>query len=181
MRLRIARPLSLATCLAIASGTAEAQSSGFSFGMHANTDVSAADLGLAVYPGATVNHHRHGDAAFDIGLTLNHSEYRIRGIQYLSRDASAHVFAFYRDALSRYGQVLECDHGSPVGELTRTDTGLTCRDDVNDGDSDDRTRASEHDLRVGSPHNFRLVGVDESQESTEFVLMMVEIARHHHE
>jgi hypothetical protein len=89
------------------------------------------------------------------------------------------VLAFYRDALSRYGQVLECDHGRPVGDLTRTNTGLTCRDDFNQDDNDDRTSGSEHDLRVGSPPNFRLVGVDESKESTEFVLMLVEIPLHH--
>lgn len=181
MRPPIARFLSVVTCLVIAGNSTEAQSSDFSLGMHVNTNVSAADLGLAAYPGATLNHRRHDDAAFDIGLTLNHSEYRIRGIKYLSRDGSARVLAFYRDALARYGQVLECDRGQPVGEFTRTDTGLTCRDDFNDDDRDDRTSSSDHNLRVGSPHNFRLVGVDESQESTEFVLMLVEIPQHHRE
>lgn len=95
-------------------------------------------------------------------------------MNYLSTDAPGPVLAFYRGALSRYGQVLECDHGRAVGDLTRTSSGLTCHDHASDG-GDERRGTSGHDLRVGSPHNFRLVGVDDATGSTEFILLYVEV------
>jgi len=61
--------------------------------------------------------------------------------------------------------------------ITRTDSGLTCRVDV-DGDND-HVIESKHDLRVGSPHNFRLVGLDDTRQPTAFVLMLVEIPHRH--
>ena len=73
---------------------------GFSFDVHANTNVSAADIGFEVYPGAVLNQRAHDDAAFDLGLTLNSSRYRLRGVEYLSADARADVLAFYHP----YGQ-----------------------------------------------------------------------------
>jgi hypothetical protein len=177
MRPFAARLSSLALCVTGVAGAAHpaaAQNTGFSLGVHANSNVSASDLGLPVYPGATLHRRRHDDAAFDIGLTLNGSQYRLRGVDYLSTDPPGPVLAFYRGALSRYGQVLECDHGRAVGELTRTSSGLTCHDHLSD-DSDDRRSTSGHDLWVGSPHNFRLVGVDDATDPTEFVLMYIEV------
>jgi hypothetical protein len=177
MRFFVARLSSLALCVTGVAGAAHpagAQNTGFSLGMHANSNVSASDLGLPAYPGATLHQRGHDDAAFDLGLTLDGSRYRLRGVNYLSSDTPGRVLAFYRGALSRYGQVLECDHGHAVGEPTRTSSGLTCQDHVSDG-GDDRHSTSGHDLRVGSPHNFRLVGVDDATDPTEFILMYIEV------
>jgi hypothetical protein len=37
--------------------------------------------------------------------------------------------AFYRKPISRYGEVLECDHGKPVGSHSVTRNGLTGSDE----------------------------------------------------
>ena len=46
----------------------------------------------------------------------------------MTKDSRDQVIAFYRKALAKYGEVLECNHGKPVGSLTVTKSGLTCGD-----------------------------------------------------
>ena len=128
--LAVSSALSLG-CLLTASAVARAQNN-FDLAIHANSDVSPADIGLPAYPGATPA-HKHGDdkAAFDIGFSYGDTHFRMRGISYDSDDSPGRILDFYRKALGRYGDVLECDHGRPVGSLTVTSSGLRCSDRKN--------------------------------------------------
>lgn len=174
--LAVSSALSLG-CLLSASTVARAQNN-FDLAIHANSDVSPADIGLPAYPGATPA-HKHGDdkAAFDIGFSYGDTHFRMRGISYDSDDSPGRILDFYRKALGRYGDVLECDHGRPVGSLTVTSSGLRCSDRKNgdhlniDGHIDS---SKDHDLRAGSPEEFRIVGINESEsQSARFVIMYV--------
>lgn len=100
-------------------------------------------------------------------------------MSYTTSDAPERVLAFYRRPLRRYGQVLECDHGKPVGSLTSTRSGLTCSDrqnghtDVNGSDS-----SSDHELRAGTPEKYRIVAVDGTDSATghtKFGLVLLEL------
>jgi hypothetical protein len=164
-------------CLLAATPAAHAQNS-FDLSVHASSDVTPAAIGLPVYPGATrAVKHGDDDAAFDIGFTLGDTRLRLEGIGYDSDDPPDRVLEFYRKALSRYGDVLECDHGRAVGSLSVTSSGLRCSDkgrheDLNiNGHFDSSTS---HDLRAGSPDEFRIAGVGPSSSTpSHFVIMYV--------
>lgn len=174
----------LTACAVVALGLAPvsgavAQSTGFNFAIHANRRVSAADLGLPVPPGARLSHGRRSDAAFDLGFALGDKEYRLRGVSYVTDDAPSRVLNFYRTPLARFGEVLECERGRPVGKLTHSESGLTC-DSRAEGDLDAEevpSTADDRELRAGSPEAFHLVAVGESARRTKFVLLFVEIPR----
>jgi hypothetical protein len=76
--------------------------------------------------------------------------------------------------------VLECNHGKPLGALTVTHSGLTCSDQHGghvqvDGSANS---SSDHELRAGSPHKYRIVGIDDSHAgSTHFGLVYLELPK----
>ena len=69
---------------------------------------------------------------------------------------------------------------SRVGKLTITDSGLTCANEhgnhvqVNgSGNSSD-----DHELRAGTPHKYRIVGIDDSKDGkTKFALVYLELPK----
>ena len=83
----------------------------------------------------------------DLGLTAGDFHFALLAVNYVTSDPAARVLAFYRKPLSRYGEVLECDQGKPVGALTVTRSGLTCGEAGN-GNTNSST---DHEIRAGSP------------------------------
>jgi hypothetical protein len=144
------------------------QDSGVNLALHANSHASAADVGLPAYPGATPYKDAGNDSAADLGLTAGDFHFSLLAVNYATNDAAARVLSFYRKPLSRYGEVLECDHGKPVGPLSVARSGLTC----------DTESSSDHELRAGSPHQYRIVGIDESHPgSTHFALVYLDLPK----
>jgi hypothetical protein len=136
------------------------QDSDFHLDMHANSHATAKDIGLPAYPGAEPFKEKDSDSSSaDLGFLLNSFHLSIKAASFVTTDSPERVLAFYRKPLEKFGEVLECDHGKPVGSLTMTKSGLTCGDHksgnmtVNGSDSD-------HELRAGTPEKFWVVGVD---------------------
>jgi hypothetical protein len=166
--------LSIAT-LFFGSLLSRGQDSGVNLALHAHSHTTAADIGLPVYPGATLYKDQSNDSGADLGLTINDFHFGLKAVNYVTNDSAAQVLAFYRKHLSRYGEVLECDHGKPVGALTVTRTGLTCGH-VQVGD--DTNSSNDHELRAGSLHQYRIVGIDESHPgSTRFGLVYLDLPK----
>ncbi len=158
-----------------ASAVSFGQDSGVNLALHANSHASAADVGLPTYPGATLFKDTDNDSAANLGLTFGDFHFSLLAVSYVTSNSPAEVLAFYRKPLSRYGQVLECDHGEAVGALTVTRSGLTCGDDSKDHNTNSST---DHEIRAGSPHQFRIVGIDESHPgATRFGLVYVELPK----
>jgi hypothetical protein len=69
--------------------------------------------------------------------------------------------------LARYGDVLECDHGKPVGALKVARSGLTCsnKQDGHVQVQGNVDLSSDHDLRAGTPQKVHIVGIGERQGS----------------
>jgi hypothetical protein len=148
-----------------------AQDSDFNLSMHANSHATAKDIGLPAYPGATAFKDKDSDSSADLGFALNSVHFNLQVASFVTKDSRAQVLDFYRKALAKYGEVLECNHGKPVGSLTVTKSGLTCGDHkggrmtVNGSDSD-------YELRAGRPEQFRIVGVDNTEPGkTKFGLV----------
>ena len=104
-----------------------AQNSGME--LHANSKVTASDVGLPAYPGAALYKDKDNDGAVDMGFSFGESHFRIVAADYVSPDSPDKILAFYRKPLSHYGEVLECNDGKPVGSPTVTRSGLTCSDE----------------------------------------------------
>jgi hypothetical protein len=169
-----------AAVLSCGGSASHAQNSDFKLELHANKHASAAEIGLPAYPGATLAKETDNDNTADLGFTFGDTHFRIMVAKYLTADSPDRVLAFYRKPLSRYGEVLECDHGKPVGELTVAQSGLTCSEQKEGGltVTDHGLSTDGHELRVGSPHKFRVVCIDESHpQSTRFWLVYIELPK----
>jgi hypothetical protein len=167
----------LATTLFCGNVVVMAQDSGME--LHANSKVTASDIGLPVYPGATLYKDKDNDGAVDMGFSFGESHFHLMVASYVSNDSPDKILAFYRKPLSHYGEVLECNDGKPVGTPTVTRSGLTCADqqggDVHVSGSTD---SKGHELRAGTPHQFRIVGIDKSQpSSSRFGLVYVQLPK----
>jgi hypothetical protein len=168
-------PLLAAVFLFSAGGTSRAQNSGVDLALHANSNASAVKIGLPAYPGAAFYKDADNDSAADLGLTINEFHFTLLAANYETGDSPEKVLSFYRKPLSRYGEVLECNQGSPTGSLKVTRSGLTCGQGQGNGNTNSSTG---HELRAGSPNQFRIVGIDESHPgATRFGLVYLELPK----
>ena len=148
------------------------QNSDFNMNMHANSHVTAKEIGLPVYPGATPFKEKDNDSSSgDLLFLLNSFHFSVKEASFVTTDSQQRVLEFYRKPLANFGVVLECDHGRPVGSLSVTKSGLTCGDRKNGGvtvnESDD-----DHELRAGAPEQFWIVGVNDAKNGeTKFGLV----------
>ena len=171
-----------AAVLFLGSTAAIAQNSDFKMELHANKKARAAEIGLPAYPGATLAIEKDNDNSADLGFTFGDTHFRIMIAKYVTTDSPDQVLDFYRKPLSRYGEVLECNHGQPIGALTVTHSGLTCSEQKEGGltVTDHGLSTDGHELRVGAPQQFRVVCIDESHpQSTRFWLVYIELPKDH--
>ena len=143
-------------------------------GLHVRTDqMTAADVGLPVYPGAQVSPDKEGDKSADIHMGFGKWQLRVKVVSYQTNDGQDKVVAFYRKSLGRYGDVIECNGNSAVGNPTTTSEGLTC----NDGNGQ-HVNVSEKDglsLRAGSKHHQHIVGIKNKDNGTKFALIELDL------
>ncbi|WP_263355986.1 hypothetical protein [Acidicapsa ligni] len=149
-------------------------------GVHVNTDkTSAADLGLPVYPGATmVNEEDHKSA--DVHLGFGEWQLRVKVVSYATTDSQEKVAAFYKKALSRYGDVITCRDNAPVGTPAVTHEGLSCADD----NSSAKVKIDEFktdykdnlELKAGSKRHQHIVGFESSKgDQIRFALVALDL------
>jgi len=132
-------------------------------GVHVNTDVvTAADLGLPVYPGAQPVKGDKNHKSADVHMGFGEWQMRVRAVTYETPDAKDQVAAFYKKALGRFGDVLTCEDNSPVGTPTVTREGLTCADGgkgqvrYNNGNM----TMGDYELKAGSKLHQHIVGFE---------------------
>jgi hypothetical protein len=144
-------------------------------GIAVNKDqTSAAELGLPAYPGAVTDTEDDGKKSARVDMGFGSFKLRVRVAHYKSPDDRDQVLAFYRKALSGYGNVIECVGGKPVGSLSTTREGLTC-------DHSDHDHASSHSpddlqLKAGSARHQHIVAFgDGSSSPTHFTLIALDL------
>jgi hypothetical protein len=148
-------------------------------GIHVKTDqITAADLGLPVYPGAHLEENHDQNKSADVHLGFGEWQLRVRAVTYGTPDTQDQVLAFYKKALARYGDVITCRDNEPVGTPTMTSEGLTCNDrtNVHASAGDYQTGEGGLELKAGSEHHQHIVGF-ESPESgrTRFALVALDL------
>jgi len=154
-------------------------------GIHVNTDqTTAADLGLPVYPGAEIAKDKDNDKSADIHMGFGEWELRVKVVNYATSDSQDKVVAFYKNALTRYGNVISCQSNAAVGTPTATTEGLTCSDNGGPNVSvDDHGKSygwqSSHggfQLRAGSRRHQHIVGFESSAPGqTRFALVALDL------
>jgi len=149
-------------------------------GMQVKTNDAAVleNIGLPGYPGAVLvkNHHDKGSA--DVSFSFGSFHLKVNAASYHTTDKPEMVMAFYRQALAKYGDVIECQNNKPVGTPTTTSEGLNCSDE---GDkrvsvSDDWIGKSQ--LKAGSKQRQHIVEIDPDGTGTKFGLVALELPGH---
>ena len=146
-------------------------------GVHVTSDsTTAADVGLPVYPGAHLSSAdgKDHDQSADVHFGFGDWQFRVKVVKYRTPDSSADVLAFYRKALGRYGDVIQCDGRAAVGDPKVTHEGLGCEEDVNSKQKFDSDMSQS--LKAGSKHHQHIVGIEKSDGSgTAFSLVELDL------
>lgn len=152
-------------------------------GVHVNTDeLTAADLGLPVYPGAEVVKDDDKHKSADVHMGFGEWQLRVRAVSYSSTDSQDKIAAFYKKALGRYGDVLTCQGDAPVGTPTQTTEGLNCSDAAKhsnfqfNGNKNGIPNPNGMELKAGSKRHQHIVGFDDPEEGrTRFALVALDL------
>lgn len=169
-----------------------------------NTDVLAG-IGLPVYPGAILVRRKTSkddSGSADINMSFGSFQLKIKAVSYRTTDSPQKVFDFYKNALGRFGNIIQCRNDHPIGTPTHTDEGLTCEDDHhhNDdsGDNDHpqapapQTDASNKDgvspfdgsakiqLKAGSKKHQHIVDINPDDGGAKFGLVSLDLPGEFH-
>lgn len=96
-------------------------------------DAKAKDAGLPEYPGSKPYHEKSDDSpAANMGLWAGGSGFQLIIVKFQSQDSPEKIAGYYRKALSKYGQVLDCSHPQNATDQKQSPNALTCGDDKPD-------------------------------------------------
>ncbi len=137
-------------------------------GIHVSKGVNPEDVGIAVYPGATLKEKGNGEnKSANVNISGMGYGLKVVALEYESNDPPAKVIAFYKDQLKRYGDVLVC-HTTGL----KVNSGVKKHDDSNaltcEGDSGHNT-----ELKVGTQENQHIVAVQPAGDGSSFSLLYV--------
>ncbi len=94
---------------------------------------SAKDIGLPLYPGSKPHKDKNDDSTgANLGLWGGGAGFKLAVLKMESSDSPEKVAAFYKKALSKYGNVLDCSNPPKTKESDEKDDSskvLTCGDD----------------------------------------------------
>lgn len=142
-----------------------------------NAAAAQASVGLPTYPGAQfVENNESNSGAADINIGFGSFQMRVKAVSYRTPDSVDKVQAFYRNALHRYGDIIQCSNNHPVGQPDHTSEGLTCNDDQNRGhkfsvDAD----PSKLEFKAGSKRHQHIVSVEPDRAGAKFSLIALDL------
>ncbi len=143
-----------------------------------NDNVVTEGLGLPVYPGAELVKKDKNNGAADVNMSFGSFQLRVKAASYRTQDSPDQVTAFYRKALGRYGDVIQCQNDKPVGEVTRTAEGLTCDNEKNNHVYVNDDESGKMQLKAGSKQHQHIVAIDHEGNGTKFGLVSLDLPGH---
>lgn len=139
-------------------------------GIHVSKGADAGDVGIAVYPGATLkqNDSDGNDKSANVNISTFGFGLKVVALEYRSSDSPDKLVAYYKDELKKYGKVLECHttHFDVNPDIKESDHGshaLTC----------DGSNGSNIELKVGTKENQHIVAVEPDGKGSSFSLVYV--------
>jgi hypothetical protein len=133
-------------------------------------------LGLPLYPGAELVKKDKNNGAADVNMSFGSFQLRVKAASYRTTDSPDQVTAFYRKALGRYGDVIQCQNNKAVGTPTRTAEGLTCDNEKQNHVYDDESGKME--LKAGSKQHQHIAAIDPEGNGTKFGLVALDLPGH---
>jgi hypothetical protein len=143
-----------------------------------NDNAVVEGLGLPVYPGAEMVKKDKNNGAADVNMSFGSFQLRVKAASYRTPDSPDQVTAFYRKALGRYGDVIQCQNDKAVGTPISTAEGLTCDNEkknhvyVNDDES------GKMQLKAGSKQHQHIAAIDPEGSGTKFGLVALDLPGH---
>ncbi len=136
-------------------------------GLNVNTDASAKDTGMPVYPGAKETPGKDGDHnSANVNISSSMFGVKVVAIEYLSDDSPDKVKEFYKKELAKFGNVMDCANG--VREESKSDD-LTC------SDKPQRGKHHGNELVVGTKQRQHIVSIEPNGKGTKFGLVYVQV------
>jgi hypothetical protein len=135
-------------------------------------------LGLPVYPGAELVKKDKNNGAADVNMSFGSFQLRVKAASYRTQDSPDQVTAFYRKALGRYGDIIQCQNDKPVGSPTHTAEGLTCDNEKENHISVNDDMSGKMELKAGSKQHQHIVAVDPEGNGTKFGLVALDLPGH---
>ena len=132
-------------------------------------------LGLPVYPGAELVKKDKNNGAADVNMSFGSFQLRVKAASYRTQDSPDQVTAFYRKALGRYGDVIQCQNGRAVGTPARTAEGLTCDNGKESHITVDEEVSGKMELKAGSKLHQHIIAIDPEGEGTKFALVALDL------
>ena len=137
-------------------------------GIHVGKGVNPDDVGIAVYPGATLKEKENGeDKSANVNLSGFGYRLKVVALEYESKDSADKLVAFYKDQLKKYGSVLVCHTAS-----MNVNAGIRKHDD-----SKELTCESDGghnvELKVGTRDDQHIVAIESSGSGSNFSLVYV--------
>jgi len=142
------------------------------------TPADIADIGVAAYPGAVPVKDHDDNSNADINLNFGGFHLGVKAASFQTTDQPEKVLAFYRKDLARYGDVIECQGDTAVGQPNHTAQGLTC-----DTKQHNHITTKDHtdnglELRAGSQQHQHIVSVEHKDGGTKIGLVLLELPTH---
>jgi hypothetical protein len=143
--------------------------SGKSAGLILTKDATAEDVGLPLYPGSQrLKEAPDESSAVQLGLWGRSGGFKLVVLKLESADSPAQIAAFYRKALSQYGQVLDCGRVAAKAEKAASaqSNAIDCEDDepVDGGFT----------LKAGTKDKQHVVGVAPKGNHSKIALIYLE-------
>jgi hypothetical protein len=150
-------------------------------GMQVKTNEAAVleEIGLPAYPGAELVKKKDKDSgSADVNFSFGDFKLRVKAASYRTGDSPDKVAAFYRKALGRYGDVIQCANKQAVGSPTRTAEGLTCDHEKDGHVKVDGDVTGKMELKAGSEQHQHIVALDPEGSGTKFGLVALDLPGH---
>ena len=150
-------------------------------GMQVKTnDAAVVDgIGLPVYPGAElVKKKNDNDGAADINMSFGSFQLRVKAASFKTPDSPDKVAAFYRKALGRYGDVIDCQNNQAVGLPAKTAEGLTCENEKGKHITVDDDVSDKRELKAGSKQHQHIVSIDPDGSGSKMGLVVLDLPGH---
>jgi len=136
------------------------------------------NIGLPSYPGAELVKKDKDNGSADVNLSFGNFQLRVKAASYRTNDTPDQVAAFYRKALGRYGDVIQCVNNKAVGNPTRTAEGLGCDNDKENHISVSDDVSGKMELKAGSKVHQHIVAIDPEGNGTKFGLVALDLPSH---
>jgi hypothetical protein len=149
-------------------------------GMQVKTnDAAVVDgIGLPVYPGAELVKKKNNDGAADVNMSFGSFQLRVKAASFKTSDSPDKVAAFYRKALARYGDVIDCQNNKAVGSPAKTAEGLTCDNEKSNHITVDDEVSNKRELKAGSKQHQHIVAIDPDGSGSKMGLVSLDLPGH---